>query len=188
MKKPTNWDSIQVPTGEKFRQLPPGGYVCKIISASVDKTMSGAERLNLRFDISEGEYKGFFGEQFDKRCETNPNTAWLGTYRQITEGESSEKFYKGMITAIENSNPGYKWDFDETTLRGKLFGGVFGFEEWLNNQGKVMKSIKCRFIRSVDEVRKGVEPPEIKRLSQNNMTNAFTASDFGVDVESLPFK
>ena len=186
MKKPANWDSIQVPSGETYKQLPAGGYVCKIISASVDKTMSGAERLNIKFDISEGEYKNFFGEQFDKRCETNPNAPWNGTYRQITEGEKSEKFFKGMITAIENSNHGYKWDFDESSLKNKFFGGVFGFEEWMNNQGKVMKSIKCRFIRSVDEVRKGVEPPEIKKIA--NTDKPFTASDFGVDVESLPFK
>ena len=63
MKKPANWDSIQVPSGETYKQLPAGGYVCKIISASVDKTMSGAERLNIKFDISEGEYKNFFGEK-----------------------------------------------------------------------------------------------------------------------------
>lgn len=177
MQKPVNWDSIQAPTGERYKQLPAGGYVCKIFSASVDHTMNGNERLNIKFDIQEGEYKNYFTEQFDKRIITNANASWNGTYRQITEGEASEKFYKGMITAIENSNPGYKWDFDETTLKGKLFGGVFGFEEWMNNQGKIMKSIKCRFVRSVDEVRKGIEPPEIKKLSGANQFGSTVQND-----------
>ena len=186
MKQPANWDSIEVQTNETYRNLPPGGYVCKIISAYTDQTTTGKERLNIKFDIHGGEYNGFFGERFDQQCIKNPNAQWQGIYKQITEGENSEKFFKAVVTAIENSNPGYKWNFDETTLRGKLFGGVFGFEEWINQQGEIKQSIKCRFIRSVDGI-KDVKIPDVKKVS-GNTNKPFTASDFGVDVENLPFK
>jgi hypothetical protein len=183
MQKPTNYDETQAFTGE-FKTITPGGHICKIVQANVSKTTnSDKEVLVILFDIIEGDCKDYYQEQFAKKYATNPNAKWQGVYRQLTEGNSL-KFFKGMLTAIENSNPGYQWNWDEKTLKGKLFGGVFGQEEFQKQDGSIGLTTKCRFIRSVEQVRKGVEVPEIKRLQISG------ASQFGkeVYVEEIPWK
>lgn len=185
MIKPAEWDSTEAFTGD-FKTITPGGYICKIIQAKVETTQTGKEMLSIMFDIAEGEFKGFYTEQFKKKHATNPDAKWQGSYRQLTQGKSLS-FFKGMIYAIEKSNPGYKWDFDETSLKGKSFGGVFGQEEYLNNNGETKLATKCMYIRSVDQVRAGVETPKIKRLS-NDLNSNF--SSFGSEVfpeEVIPF-
>lgn len=192
MKKPAGYDTAEAFTGD-FKTVAPGGHVCKIVQAKVDTTTTGKEVLILLFDIVEGESKAFYKEQYDRNHAINPEAKWQGVYRQLTEGESSLKFFKGMITAIEESNPGYKWNWDEKTLANKLFGGVFGQEEFLNGNNEVKLSTKCMFIRNVEQVRKGVEAPKIKRLKNNNATPATGVHDMGsfgsvvFPEEEIPF-
>jgi hypothetical protein len=185
MQKPENWDEVEAFTGE-FKNITPGGHVCRIIQAKVEKSNSGNEMLTILFDIAEGDCAGYYTEQFERKLNANPDAKWQGTYRQLTQG-NSEKFFKGLLMAIEKSNDGYTWNWDEKTLKGKLFGGVFGQEEYVNTKGEVKLSTKCRFIRSVEQVRKGVEVPEIKRLEHSEPSGA---ESFGHEVfpeESIPF-
>jgi len=182
MMKPQEWDTTEEFTGES-RFIQPGGYVCRIKQAKVDMTKSGKEVLIIAFDIAEGEFKDYYDEQYVKKVVSNPDAKWQGVYRQLTEGNSL-KFFKGLITAIENSNNGYKWNWDEKTLTGKLFGGVFGQEEYLNNNGEPKLSTKCRFIRSVEQIKQGVDVPPVKKLKGDLAQDTFgsQASD-----EPVPF-
>jgi hypothetical protein len=183
MQKPQGYDETEVFT--EYKTIPPGGYICRINGAKIEKTQqSQKEVLILAFDIAEGEYKDYYSEQFiRKSANATSEVKWPGTYRQLTEGKSLP-FFKGLITAIENSNPGYTWNWDEKTLKGKLFGGVFGQEEYQKqNNGGIGISTKCQQIRSVEQIRKGVEIPQIKRLKQGN-------NPFGGTVmpeEQIPF-
>jgi hypothetical protein len=136
------------------------------------------------FDIIEGENKNYYQEDFKKKYLTNPDAKWGGTFRQLTEGKGLP-FFKGIITAIENSNNGYKFNFDEATLKDKLFGAVFGQEEWMNQSGEIKTSIKCVQIRSVEQIRKGVEIPAIKKLKVTS--GAFDTSPFGTDLPAEEF-
>ena len=181
MQKPSEWESTQAATGD-FKSVTPGGHICKIISARVEQTSQGKEVLVIAFDIVEGADKNFYTDLYDKAVITNKDAKWQGTYRQLTQGDSL-KFFKGLITAIENSNSGYKWDFNEASLKGKLFGGVFGQEEWVNNKGEVKLSTKCRWIRSVEQVRKGVDVPEIKRVKRDDTAKSM----FGGTDEPVNF-
>lgn len=166
MNKPENWDQIEAFTGD-FKNITPGGHVCNVVQATVALSSTGKEMLIILFDIAEGEFESYYLKQHMQKLETNPDAKWQGIYRQLTEG-NGEKFFKGLVTAIENSNPGYTWQWGENTeksLKGKLFGGVFGQEEYLNNNGEVKLSTKCMYIRSVEQIRKGVEVPKIKKLA-----------------------
>jgi hypothetical protein len=183
MKKPQNWDTTEAFTGE-FKSITPGGHVCRIRQAASNTTPTGKEVLIIAFDIAEGEFKGFYAEQFTKRKTSNPDAKWQGIYRQFTEGNSTP-FFKGIITAIENSNPGYTWNWDEKTLKDKLFGGVFGQEEYLNDKGERKLSTKCMQIRSVVQIKKGVKAPEIKRL-KNDASQGLPAADVFPE-ENMPF-
>lgn len=189
MKKPQGYDAAQAITGE-FRSIAPGGHICIVKQAKEDRTKTGKEVLIILFDIVEGESKDFYKEQFDRKIATNPESKWQGVYRQLTEGASTP-FYKGMISAFETSNPGYKCfigdNFDVSTLKGKLFGGVFGQEEYEAQNGDIKLATKCMFIRSVDQVRKGVKVPDIKRLNDSNGGSSQPSRNMFPPDEEIPF-
>ena len=151
--KPANWETTPEMTGE-FLTLPAGGYVCKIVNAEESETSTGKECLILRIDISEGEYQNFFTNQYQNDTRQTPLWPNGGIYRQITEG-SSLGFFKGMISAIEKSNKGYKWDWNPESLKNKLVGIIFQKEEYLGNDGTYKWSTKPRFVRTVDKILSG---------------------------------
>lgn len=185
MKKPQNYDTTEAFAGD-FKTITLGGHVCKIAQAKVETTGKGDEYLSIMFDIFEGECRAFYNDQYNQRKINYPDTKWQGVYRQFIEGDSL-KFFKAMITAIENSNPGYVWNWDEKSLQNKLFGGVFGQEEYLKD-GEVKLATKCMYIRSVDQVRKGVEVPKVKKLKTGG--GQVSVAGFGADVfpeEEIPF-
>lgn len=191
MQKPSGYDDAQVFTGE-FETLEPGGYVCVIRQAVIDKTQTGKERINLLIDIAEGDKQGYFKRRFDDDVKFDGNAKWKGVYRQITEG-SSTPFFKGLMTSIEASNPGYKWNWDEKSLAGKLVGVIFGREQYRALDGNLKWAVKPFGARSVDTIRKGVEPPKDKYLSDSSASgnNGYaTNDDFAVvsaGAEDLPF-
>ena len=162
MNKPTGYDETQAFTGQ-FEELAPGGYICRIRRAREEMSRAGRPMLRVFFDIDEGERKGFYQRTFDRQSGNYDNASWKGTYSQLTDG-NSVAFFKGMITAIEESNPGYTFNWDEETLKGRLFGGVFGREEYIGSDGKARMITKCLSIRSVAAVRAGIEPPKDKML------------------------
>lgn len=196
MIRPSDWDTADAFTGE-FKTIKPGGYICKILSAKTEVTRTGREQLIIMFDIAEGEFKNFYQEQYAKRSASNSDTKWQGIYRQLTGGETDKTnpFFKGMIFSIEASNNGYKWNWNEASLKGKFFGGVFGQEEYENSKGETKVATKLMFIRSTESIRNGVEVPEIKKLRHNGDSHGFNdASQFGNDVlpdvfpeEEIPF-
>lgn len=165
MNKPQGFDEALTFTGE-FETLPLGGHVCVIKSVLVEKTRTGKEMLKIALDIYEGEHKGFYQRQFERKKESNPDAKWSCVYNQLTEG-TSLPFFKGVLAAIEESNKGYKWNWDEKTLIGKLIGGVFGEEEYVAFDGSVKKATKCVQTKSVEQIRKGVEIPPLKKLPGN---------------------
>lgn len=177
MNKPANWDSVEAITGE-YKKLPAGGYVCSIVRAECTKSKNGKEMLKLAIDIAEGEYKDFYLNQYLQEQERNKEQAkWRGSYYQLTEGDSMGRF-KGMLLNIEKSNPGYKWNWNEKSLEGKLFGGVFREEEYINRNGGLSTAVKLISIRLVEGIT-DIEPPAKKVLENNNL-----AENFG---EEIPF-
>ena len=172
MNKPANWDSVEAITGE-YKKLPAGGYVCSIVRAECTKSKNGKEMLKLAIDIAEGE------NQYLQEQERNKEQAkWRGSYYQLTEGDSMGRF-KGMLLNIEKSNSGYKWNWNEKSLEGKLFGGVFREEEYINRNGGLSTAVKLISIRPVEGIT-DIEPPAKKVLENNNNL----AENFG---EEIPF-
>lgn len=178
MKKPQGYDEVQAFTGE-FEQIKPGGHVCKILKVIAEDRDYGT-LLRIGFDIVEGINKDFYKRKFDEDKKKSSDAKWKGMIYQ-TSRDDKPQFFKGFITAIENSNPGYKFDFNEQSLVGKLFGGVFGQEEYLNNNGEVKLITKCLQVRTVEKVREGIDAPQIKRLKQDE--TAFIIQD----ETELPF-
>lgn len=61
--------------------------------------------------------------------ERRPKTV-LTKRRRLKRGRVEKSVFKAFTEAVEDSNQGYHWDWDETTLKGKLFGCLFRREEW----------------------------------------------------------
>ena len=102
--------------------LPAGGYVAKILNAKVEE-YSWGEVLVISFDVAEGEYKDFFSKQYKEN--TREDKKWKGNFRLTVPNEGNQYFdsqkraFGNAIWAIEESNPGYHWDWNEAALKGK---------------------------------------------------------------------
>lgn len=139
MKPTQDFETAQAYTGES-EKLPIGGHVCMIRNARCELSKSGKEMLVLAFDISEGsESDGYYQRRFNRARNGNPDAKWQGVYRSTTTRDdgSTNPMFKGLITAIEESNAGYKWNWNEVSLHGKYVGFNFGEEEYVNQMGEI---------------------------------------------------
>lgn len=164
MKKISGYDKIQ--ESGSFKKLSVGGYVVKILNAT---DVPDKEYLRLSFDIAEGPNKGFFAEEY--KNDTREDKKWpnAGTFVRSYK-EKALPMMKGFTTAVEKSNKNYTWNFDESTLKGKLVGLVIGEEEFINSSGKMRTRTYVNAVRSVDIIREGkFEVPELKKLSADKV-------------------
>lgn len=181
-------------TGE-YPKLPAGGYICKIIGSKVEKSKKGNDMLVLALDIAEGVYKEFYKKQYDEKVKTAtpdkpakyPNNAVL---RAVLEGENWINRFKGIITAIENSNEGFNWkscNGDESKLKDLIVGAIFREEEYEKLDGSIGTSVKVYQLRSSDKIRNGeYATPEIKKLPQKGEAFEDILNSVNND-EDLPF-
>ena len=173
--------------------LPAGGYVAKILNAKVEEYNWG-EVLVISFDIAEGEYKDFFSNQYKEN--TREDKKWKGNFRLTVPQESNQYFdsqkrtFGNAIWAIEESNPSFRWAWDENALKGKMVGVLFRNFEWSMDDGRSGWSTECCTFVSVEDVRTGnFKQPKDKPLRNKTVNNA-TESNFSAldEVESeLPF-
>lgn len=179
IKKFNDYDNIQV-NNSNFKSIVPGGYICKVVSARVED-FSSCSILKVAFDIVEGEFAQYYTQRFNYAKSQNPNAKWGGVFDVfIPKDDGSEKdgytkqAFKRFTTSIERSNQGYVWNWDENTLKGKLFGGVFGREQFKASDGSLKFTTKCRFANSVDTIRKGeFKIPQDKLVKDNVYDKVF---------------
>lgn len=161
IKKPKNWENVQA--AKERAVLPAGGYVVKIIAAKVASYPSSDgscfEKLEIALDIAEGDYMGFYDAEY--KAQTQEERKWKGVLRQylpLDDGSDRDEWtkssLKALTDAIEDSNSGYRWDWDETKLKGKTVGCLFRLEEWAVDGKKGWKAQPFKFI-PVEDVRKG---------------------------------
>lgn len=169
MRPIDGYDQAPAFTGETI-SLPAGLYKLVIKQANVIQDKNNREMMVICFDIVEGsqkdgyigvnlDYKDFYKKQFDLRKQSDPNVKWGGIYRQLTHGDSLP-FFKGLMTSIEKSNPGYRWNWDERTLVGKFVGGIFQREEFETSDGQKKMATKCVQIRSLDGLKDAKVPAD----------------------------
>lgn len=192
MKKPQNWEEVEA--SEEFGEyetLNLGGHVVEIKRASEYVSMSsGNTSFKVEVDIADGEQKGFFRKQYDN--DTRADKKWSNNaIKYISLKEEFVSMFKGFIKIVENSNPGYKWNFDEETLKSKKLVGVFGLEEYQDNDGNVKTSTRLTQFRSLDKLSE-VKIPKVKLLNGSTMdyeeykkmsTQSPIERDFGKTVD-----
>lgn len=167
MKKINNWENIQEFT--TFKRLKPSGYICKILKV---EDHPDKEYLKIYFDINRGEDKGYFKSQFEKDTRKERKWSNAGTFIRSYK-DSAASMFKGFINAIEKSNKGYQWNFDEKTLVNKVVGLIIADEQYQNQKGQVRVRNYVAAVRSIETIEKGeYEIPALKELTTTKATNA----------------
>ena len=188
MKK-INLDNVQEFT--RFKN-PVGGFICEIKTV---EDVADREYLKIGYDIAEAlsedqkEFVGMYAKRKAERDFDYPTTV-------VSYKENSLPFFKGFVTALENSNKGYKWDNDENKFVGKKIGFVIGEEEYEGKDKNGMPKVKVRTYvaerHSVQAIKDGdFEVPEFKKLSQpvvDRPVNPFEQSVNSTPITSDPIE
>lgn len=191
MKPINNWDKVQA-AGD-IESLPVGGYVCEIkqVKEVPNRSASGTH-LEVLFDVCEGDFRGFFEQ--DYRSQDREDKFWRGVIRQNCPNEGSDKyeqhkkFFKRFINAIEDSNPGYHWDWNEAGLKGKRVGVLFGERERQSQKGTLYVITEAREVLHAEDARQGkYKIPEKKLLSPSNSASSGGFAPIEENDEELPF-
>ena len=180
-------------------KLPVGAYVCKILGVRYEEGENdNSDRIVLQFDITEGEQKDFFKKQYETN--QNDDKKWKGIVKvYVPKDDGSEKdewtknAFAKWINAVEQSNDGYLWDWDEKKLKGKTLGIVFG-ETGTVIEGREVKFAEPRFGIAASRVRDG-SAPKAKFKAKNGYGKGAPADDDGFmnvdnitkDIEDFPF-
>lgn len=181
INKFNGYDEIQVT--ESGAALEPGGYELRIISTKVEK-YTNCEILKVAFDIVNNEkYAGFYSTRFKAAKAQNPNAKWGGVFDVFIPKDDGTEYdgytkqaFKRFITSVEKSNEGYIWNWDENSLKDKMFGGLFGREQFKTNEGDLKFAVKCRFPRSIESIKSGdFKIPDDKLYKEK----ASSSSSFG---------
>ena len=193
IKKFEGYADIQVYEGSA--SVEPGGYELKIIGAKVEK-FTNCEVLKVAFDIAAGDNAGFYKKKFDGAKAQSADAKWAGVFDVfLPKDDGTEKdgytkqAFKRFITSVEKSNDGYTWNWNETSLKGKTFGGVFGREQFETKDGKLKFATKCRFARSIESIRTGNFTIPEDKLLYKAVESVPAASDY-VELateDDLPF-
>lgn len=142
-------------------QLPLGTYVGKVKQVRVVEEDTDKERIEILYDVAEGEHKDFFKKSYD--ASTDEDKKWKGKiviWSPKDDGSKSDNWTKNThakwMNAFEDSNKGYTWNWNASTLKDKLFGFT------MRQVGKVIegKHIKFNDISypcSVEDARKNPE-------------------------------
>lgn len=189
MRPFNNYDTTQ--TISARAQLPVGAYICRILKAE-EKVYNSSKgewhKLEISFDISEGEHKDFYAN--DYRSQSGEDKKWKGILRMnIPSDDGSEadnwakRSFKTNILAIEESNNGYHWDWNEAQLKGKTVGIVFRSEEWEYNGKRGWRTAPFKMVPAADVKSGNIKIPDPKPLNGKAASQASTAADLSDFVE-----
>lgn len=170
--KTINLDNVQEFT--RFRN-PVGGFICVIKSV---EDVPEKEYLRVGYDIAEAitpdqqEFVGMYEKRKKERDFDYPSTI-------VSYKEQSLPFFKGFVTALEESNKGYKWDNDEQKFVGMQIGFVIGEEQYMGRDKNGAPKVKVRTYvaerRSVQTIKDGdFIIPEFKKLEQETIVDRST--------------
>lgn len=175
-------------------KLPAGGYIIGILDAE-EINYSWGSTLEIKFDISEGDFKNYFTNQY-KNSQLE-NKKYKGVYRMnIPKDDGSDldeytaRRFKTNIVSVEESNPNFHWSWDEKQLVGKKVGAIF-FEKEYEFEGQQGFFTTLHSFRSIEIVKSGkFKIPKRKLLNKPSpqaISDGFALIGEVIDDDDLPF-
>ena len=184
MKKFSGYSETEARDFTQYEKIEVGGHYCKILDVKIEEIQGKNgkfEQLLIKFDTDENDKQPrYYSTRYKQDVEKDATKAkWKGYYKIFIpkddgteQDEKSKVNFKTFITCIEKSNSGYDWeksDWNEKTLVGKKFVGVFGIEEFTNLAGELVWATKCRFVRSTDSDLEKVGIPKVRLIDNTYM-------------------
>lgn len=177
------------------RQLPAGGYICKIMAAKMENAKSsGLPMVVIQFDISDGEYAQYYRNKYQNDTSRFPDAKWGGIARipaVDAEGKARNGF-NSFCGAVEKSND-ITLPQEDTAflaeLKGCYVGIIFGREEYQGRDGNLYWSTKPKFYRSVETIENGAYAvPDDEPIDKGgySYTNEHT-DNFAMAEADIPF-
>ena len=179
-------------SGGKYPMLPAGPYVAKIINVKIDGEEPD-QSLILRLDILEGEYAGYYTKRWkaESAKKSNYEPKYKGDLRiripnpdntRALYPESDIRRFNDAIYRIETSNPGYRWDWNENGLIGKIVG--VNVREGTYNDSAYTKPYRLEI---ADDVRRGIVQPMEPMAQRGDAYEAPGQTYTPVTTDELPF-
>lgn len=158
MKQFSKFSTAKIQTGSIFDPLPKGAYVLTIMRAEEEPNKNGSgSHIKVAFDIAEGEYAGFYKKQLDAQTGEDKHWPYDGIYNLSVPDDNSPQWmidkFGTFVAALEDSNDGYHWDWDEKKWTGKVIGGLFRIEQSQAGNGTVYDHTRLMWVRKADDVR-----------------------------------
>ena len=198
------WETTEAKEFGESERLELGGHELVILDAREYKSeISGNVSLKVSVDIGgKDKQKGFFQRQYDNN--TLSERKWpTGGVKYMSLKDEQLGFLKGFITALEKSNPNFKFNTKGTweQLKGLKIAGQFGLEEYEKQDGDIGTATKLVQFRSLDKLNE-IKIPKVKLLSgemveyeeykkmndQNKQLNdLFGDSVVEISSEEMPF-
>lgn len=171
-------------------RLPIGAYVCEVKNVKYVAGENGnSDRIDILFDITDGEYKNFFKNQYDS--DQREDKKWKGRKSiYVPKDDGSEKdgwtknTFAKWVNGFEDSNSGYKWDWKEDKWKGLKVGIVFG-ETGTVIDGKEILYTEPRFACDIKKVKDGTAP-KAKFVAKKGYTGTKADSTSGSDFMNVP--
>lgn len=146
-----------------FTELPPvGAYVAEIQASRVVE-QNDREVIELFMEIVEGEYANRFHEVYDDQKERFGDSAkYKGIFKLTPPVDGDEDWrkrsFEGNMWCVQESNPGYSWDWDEKKLKGKKVGISIRRRLYTYN-GKDRETTEIGRFETIDDVKAGKVKP-----------------------------
>ena len=196
--KPTYQGFEAKENSTNFLELPPAGlYIGQIMAVRVvdaDGVKTFRDWLEVMLEITEGDYKGRFTAVYNDQKERfgAENTRYRGTFRiAIPSGKEDEeewvrRSFEGNLWCVEQSNPGYHWDWDENKLTGKTIGINLRTRLYTYND-KDKETVEVARFETLDDVKTGkAKPAKVRDQRKHDDTPSFDTSTFTEVNTDLP--
>lgn len=144
-----------------FEQLPKGAYVINILNAVEEENRNKAgSHLTISFDIAEGEYAGFYSNQYMQNTSEDKKWPRDAVFYLTLPAEGCSEYvwqnYHTFMSDVEDSNNGFQFssEIDPREMKNKLVGAKFAIEQNEYN-GRVYNHTRMRWTCVADDVRNG---------------------------------
>ena len=169
-----------------FLTLPPAGaYVAEIRDVRFlgQDPLEHRDRdvIELMMEITEGEYAGRYMAFYQEQKERfGDDVKYKGVFRLVAPLDKDEDWrrrtFEGNLWCVQESNPGYAWDWDEKKLKGKKVG--ISVRERLYTYNDKERSItEIAKFETVDDVKAGKVKLMKPRDQRNNGGSATESMD-----------
>ena len=172
MNKPNDYDNVQAYSEREPLEL--GGHIMEIVKVEETVSKNRNPMLMIYLDTDKSDIQPFYYKRLYDG-DDRPEKKWgCIVYQLINDLQTggTNRGLKTFHTCVEESNSGFKVIWGDKycdCFKGKLIGGVFGREQYINSKGKAVFATKCFWLRSVETIKNGVEIPDDRLLSADKL-------------------